>query len=147
LQSVSQDRDEVLACGGRGRIVTAAAFSPDGSRLVTGCWDGAVRLWDATTGAELLMLKGHAGAVNGAAFSPDGERIVTAGADGMVLVWNPLGRLTSPGYSQPARGERSRQFVPSGNGSLGPSYRGARRPPYPPTDRPTLVTGTRNGGY
>jgi WD40 repeat protein len=27
--------------------VLSAAFSPDGSRIVTGSWDGTVRIWDA----------------------------------------------------------------------------------------------------
>lgn len=33
---------------------TAAAFSPDGTRLVTGHADGSLRLWDAGTGSMLV---------------------------------------------------------------------------------------------
>jgi WD40 repeat protein len=36
--------------GGAAADVTAAAFTPDGGRLATGHADGAVRLWDASTG-------------------------------------------------------------------------------------------------
>ena len=35
------------------------AFSPDGSRIVTGVDDKTAKVWDAKTGAELLTLKGH----------------------------------------------------------------------------------------
>jgi WD40 repeat protein len=35
------------------------AFSPDGTRIVTGSNDGTAKMWDARTGATLLDLKGH----------------------------------------------------------------------------------------
>jgi WD40 repeat protein len=56
--------------------VTSAAFSPDGTRIVTASFDATARLWDATTGAAIATLKGHEKNVNSAAFSPDGRRIV-----------------------------------------------------------------------
>ena len=39
--------------------------------------DQTVRVWDAASGAELLVLRGHEGTVRAAAFSPDGARIVS----------------------------------------------------------------------
>ena len=39
--------------------VTSASFSPDGSRIVTASADETAKVWDATTGAEVLTLKGH----------------------------------------------------------------------------------------
>jgi len=30
--------------------VTAVAFLPDGNRIASGAWDGAIWLWDAKTG-------------------------------------------------------------------------------------------------
>jgi WD40 repeat protein/serine/threonine protein kinase len=72
--------------------VLSVAFSPDGSRIVTGGTtgrgDGVASVWDARTGAELLELKGHNGFVMGAAFSPDGERIITGSTDGTAKVWD-----------------------------------------------------------
>jgi WD40 repeat protein/tRNA A-37 threonylcarbamoyl transferase component Bud32 len=53
--------------------VTGVSFSPDGLRLLT--WGGAVRIWDAATGAELLTLGGVSAWGGGAAWSPDGRRI------------------------------------------------------------------------
>ncbi len=32
--------------------VKAAAFSPDGAKIVTASWDKTARLWDAATGKE-----------------------------------------------------------------------------------------------
>ena len=57
--------------------VTSAAFSPDGTRILTGSWDRTARVWDARTGTTLFELKGHTGGVNSVAFSPDGLRILT----------------------------------------------------------------------
>jgi hypothetical protein len=67
-----------LMLSGHADSVRSAAFSPDGTRIVTASNDKTVRIWDAATGNEILILRGHDGDVVSAAFSPDGARIVTA---------------------------------------------------------------------
>lgn len=55
-----------------------AVFSPDGQRLATCGQDGTARLWDASSGRQMAVLRGHGGThVGHVAFTPDGERIVT----------------------------------------------------------------------
>jgi WD40 repeat protein len=64
------------------------AFSPDGSRLLTGGEDGAF-VWDANTGAPLASLPGHAGTVLSVAFAPNGKLAATGGEhDRQVKVWD-----------------------------------------------------------
>ncbi|MBV8541347.1 MAG: pentapeptide repeat-containing protein, partial [Pseudonocardiales bacterium] len=79
--------------------VLAVAWSPDGTRLLTGGRDGDVRVWDAASGEPLHRLTGHTDWVWAVAWSPDGTRLLTGGGDGTVRVWDaasgePLHRLT-----------------------------------------------------
>jgi WD40 domain-containing protein len=68
-------------------LVIHAAFSPDGTRIVTACRDGTARVWRADGSGEPVVLKGHESNLNSAAFSPDGRHIVTASSDGTARVW------------------------------------------------------------
>ena len=77
-------RHAVGACG----PVLSAAFSPDGSRVVTASLDHTARVWNAETGAEVATLSGHGDWVWTAAFSPDGSRVVTASEDRTARVWD-----------------------------------------------------------
>jgi WD40 repeat protein len=66
--------------------ITAAAWNPAETLIVTSVGDGFVRLWDATTGALLLALD-HGGFVDGVAWSRDGTRFLTRSyTDGSVRV-------------------------------------------------------------
>ena len=66
----------------------AAEWSPNGSRIVTGQVNGAVRVWDAETQEILLTFGGHTDPVWDVSWSPDGTRIMSVGHDAMVRVWN-----------------------------------------------------------
>jgi len=70
-----------------------ATFGPSGRRIA--CWsvdeewdnfDDTIKLRDAATGKELMILHGHK--ITSTAFSPDGDRIVSGGDDGTLTVWD-----------------------------------------------------------
>ena len=69
--------------------VVSVAFSPDGSKVVSGSSDETIRVWDASTGAEMLPpLRGHDYSVQSVAFSPDGSKIVSGSDDKTIRVWD-----------------------------------------------------------
>jgi WD40 repeat protein/serine/threonine protein kinase len=68
--------------------VRSLAFSPDGTKFVSGSSDKTLKLWDIVTGEELQTLNGHTQGVSSIAFSPDGSRIVSGSGDGTLRIWD-----------------------------------------------------------
>ncbi|KAB5588007.1 Vegetative incompatibility protein HET-E-1 [Ceratobasidium theobromae] len=69
--------------------VNSAAFSPDGARIVSGSWDGTIRVWNAHDGTLVAgPFHGHTHSVTSVAFSPDGARIVSGSDDQTIRVWS-----------------------------------------------------------
>lgn len=66
--------------------ITCATFTLDGLRLVTGCADGGVRLWDPRTAAQALPALAHTSAVRALACSRAGY-LAAGGDDGVIRHW------------------------------------------------------------
>src|SRR5262249_46045712 len=51
--------------------VTACVVTLDGRRVVSGSYDGTLKVWDLDSGRALATLEGHAGGVNACAVTVD----------------------------------------------------------------------------
>jgi len=71
---------------GHESCVTDAAFSPDGSRIVSSSWDKTVRIWETSTGKPLVIIRKHRAHVNGCAFLPDGNSIISTSDDKTIRI-------------------------------------------------------------
>jgi len=77
----------LMTLTGHDYYVTACAFSPDGSRILSKSIK-TLKIWDTITGKEFATLTGHRDFINACAFSPDGTNIVSASDDGILKIWD-----------------------------------------------------------
>jgi WD40 repeat protein len=61
--------------------ITSLALMPDGKRLVSGSYDGSVKIWDIASRTLELKLAANGGRVHGVAVSPDGKSLAAACAE------------------------------------------------------------------
>lgn len=72
---------------GHKNTVKALAFTPDGSRLVSGSWDRTLRVWNLALKKEERVFSGHKDYVLSVCISPDGRLAASGSRDGEVKVW------------------------------------------------------------
>ena len=90
------------------------AFSPDGKRIASGGSEGTLKIWDASTGEELLNLSGHTSTVTGVDFSPDGKYLVSASPDGSARIWDATTGEELQSYTSPGGPFINARFTPDG---------------------------------
>ena len=103
--AISPDGNKVMACGktvklwdsatgrelrtfsGHVSEVDSVAFSPDGSKVLTGSADMTAKLWDVDTGKELHTYM-HSAWVSSVAFSPNGTNVLTGSWNTTAKLWD-----------------------------------------------------------
>ena len=68
--------------------IPTVAFSPDGTLLAAGSREGAIKVWNVTSEAEVATLEGHTDQVASLDFSPDGSMLASGSFDHTVKLWN-----------------------------------------------------------
>jgi WD40 repeat protein len=61
--------------------VQSLVFGPDGDRLFTAGIDGTVRVWDVSSGQQLVTIQQHEGQASSVDVSVDGLHMVSADED------------------------------------------------------------------
>lgn len=72
--------------------VTSVGWSPDGTRVVSGSFDGTARLWEVTNEQSALTYTGHSGHVLAVAWRAGGYLLASGGDDRTVQVWDTSGK-------------------------------------------------------
>ena len=67
--------------------VNSVAYSPDGTKIISGSFDKTIKIWDANTGECLETLEGHSGSVKSVSYSPDGKNIISGSDDKTIKIW------------------------------------------------------------
>ena len=67
--------------------VNSVAYSPDGTKIISGSRDNIIKIWDSNTGECLKILEGYSFYVYSVAYSPDGTKIISGSADETVKIW------------------------------------------------------------
>jgi hypothetical protein len=103
--------------------VNSVAFSPDGTRVLSGSGDvrgnddNTLKLWDAANGQLLRTFAGHTGWVTSVAFSPDGTRVLSGSGgfdDKTLKLWDAASGQLLRAFTGHTAYVRSVSFSPDG---------------------------------
>ena len=99
---------------GHRRFAFRISFNPDGTQVASvGDQDGSARVWDTSSGRELIAIEGL-GRVWCVGFSPDGGRLAVGTYSGKVLIWNVPDDKEIARYHTRAGAVTSVEFSPDG---------------------------------
>jgi WD40 repeat protein len=80
--------DLLMTVQGHDKVITGVAFSPLGDRLVSGSWDGTVKMWNTTNGNQQETLARHQDWVERVAWSGDGRLIAYSVRNEASWLWD-----------------------------------------------------------
>ncbi len=84
----TDDFIRLIAVEGTG-LLSVVTFSPDGTRIATGDWDGIVSLWDVVTGTEFATFTNtDTDYICSIAFSPNGNFLAAGTRNGKTTLWD-----------------------------------------------------------
>jgi WD40 repeat protein len=86
---------EILRLSAEHGDLHGVAWSPDGKKLATGSALNTARVWDATSGKEVVQLMDQSQPVSHLEWSPDGTRLAGINKAGLVSV-SSLGKAEKP---------------------------------------------------
>lgn len=79
---------EMRTYSGRTDSVGSLALSGDGKYLLSGDWDGKIKIWDFQTGREIKTFSGHKNWVESVTFSGDNKNVLSSSRDRTTRLWD-----------------------------------------------------------
>ena len=70
------------------KYTTAIAYSPDCSIMVSGSFEGVLKVWNANDFKKIVVLDQHREYISSVSFSPDGKYILSGSWDWTIRIWN-----------------------------------------------------------
>jgi WD40 repeat protein len=106
---------EAGAVGGRhdGEIFSCA-YAPDGAFVLSGGWDGYLRLWDAADGTHLSALQASPRPLSCCAFAPDGRHWLAGSMEGLLSIHDAVSHQTVWNFVAHTRPISGISFAPNG---------------------------------
>ena len=104
--------------------VVSVAFSPDGTRVLSGSGDKTLKLWEAASGQLVRTFEGHSGWVYSVAFSPDGTRVLSGSEDKTLKLWDAASGQLIRTFEGHSGWVSSVAFSPDGTRVLSGSFDG-----------------------
>ena len=99
---------------GHSLFVNSVAYSPDGTKIISGSGDRTVKIWDANTGECLKTFEGHLDRVNSVVYSPDGTKIISGSWDETIKIWDANTGQCFKTMKGDSRGAYSVAYSPDG---------------------------------
>ncbi len=122
----AQEKIEVTLQIGHTGIIHGQAFSPDGSKIITGGHDGLIKLWDTETGKIIKSINGNGTPIRSVSFSPNGTQIVSGTDDKIITLWNLKTGNKEKEFVGHTVGIESIAFSPDGNYIISSAGAGGR---------------------
>lgn len=101
--------------GGHGGEVSAVAYTPDSRFVLSGGWDGHLRLWEASQGAHVTAFRVSEKPVSACAAAPDGKEWLSGSLDGLLGRWDAVTQQRRSTFLAHPRPVSAITFSPDGS--------------------------------
>jgi WD40 repeat protein len=119
VNGYAQQVEAIHIFQGHSDSVESVAFSPDGSKVLSGSHDNTMKLWNVETGTLEQTFQGHSNFIMSVAFaSSDGRNILSGSADGSLKHWGKGNDTIFLPLEEPIGLVHSIAFSPDGNYAL-----------------------------
>lgn len=100
--------------GGHQGDLLCCDYTPDGAFILSGGWDGDLRLWEAQSSSEVTAFHANDKPISACAVSPDGKHWHSGGLDGLLATWDPVSQSRQTVFLAHARPISAIVYSPDG---------------------------------